>query len=152
MKETHKAIVSNRRAYHDFFIEDRYEAGLVLKGVEVKSIREAKATIAEAYVTVSDGEAWIIGMHVSPYTQASTHETVDPARPRKLLLKSEELHRIEIKSTQKGYTIVPLKIYFLRGYAKLEIGLAKGKQQHDKRHDMAERQSRRDVDRELKGR
>ncbi len=128
-----RLIAENRRARHDYFIEDRIEAGLALEGWEVKSMRAGRAQLTEAYVYIRNAEAFLIGAHVSPLATASTHKTADPVRTRKLLLKRPELDRLLGAVERRGYTIVPLELYWKKGRAKLQIGLAKGKQQHDKR-------------------
>ena len=128
-----RVIAENRRARHDYFIEDRLEAGMALLGWEVKAMRAGRAQLAEAYVYVRDGEAFLIGAHLSPLRTASTHEVADPARTRKLLLHRHELDRLIGATERRGYTIVPLELYWKNGRAKLQIGLAKGKKQHDKR-------------------
>ncbi|MGH8278584.1 MAG: SsrA-binding protein SmpB [Gammaproteobacteria bacterium] len=126
-------IALNRRARFDYFIEEHLEAGLVLEGWEVKSLRASKAQIAESYVLIKDGEAWLLGAHLSPLVSASTHVHADPVRTRKLLLKRGELDQLIGAVERKGYTLVPLVLYWKAGRAKLEIGLAKGKKLHDKR-------------------
>jgi SsrA-binding protein len=134
-----RIIAVNRRARHDYFIEETYEAGLVLMGWEVKSLREGRAQIAEAYVTLKDGEAFLIGAHMTPLTSASTHVRTDPTRSRKLLLQTRELSQLIGKTERAGYTVVPLDLHWTRGRAKLSIGLAKGKKQYDKRADLKQR-------------
>lgn len=146
-----KIVVENRRARHNFAIEETYEAGLALKGSEVKALREGRGQIAEAYALVRDGEAFIIGMHISPYSGASTHEVLDPVRPRKLLLHRKEIDEIAASTQQKGMTLVPLRVYFTHGVAKIELGIARGKQNVDKRRAIAERDAQRQIDR-AKGR
>jgi SsrA-binding protein len=131
-KET-APIALNKRARHDYFIEENHEAGMVLQGWEVKSLRAGKAQITEGYVLVKKGEAWLIGAHISPLKTTSTHVVADPTRTRKLLLHRRELDRLIGAVERKGHTIVPLKLYWKGGNVKLEIGLAKGKQSHDKR-------------------
>lgn len=126
-------IALNRKAKHDFFIEERLEAGLVLEGWEVKALRAGKGRITEAYVIIKDGEAWLLGAHIHPLPSASTHIDPDPTRTRKLLLHERELAHLIGATEQKGFTIVPLALYWKRGNAKLEIALAKGKAKHDKR-------------------
>lgn len=138
-KKTERALIQNRKAFHDFHIEERFEAGLVLRGAEVKALREGRAQIREAYGMVRNGEAWLWNMHISAYSSASSHEELDPARPRKLLLHHQEIARIAAKTQQRGYTLVPLRVYFAHGLAKIELGLARGKQKHDRRRDIAER-------------
>ena len=143
-------IAVNRKARFDYFIEDRYEAGLALLGWEVKSLRAGKAQIAEAYVYLKDGEAYLFGAHIHPLTSASTHVDTDPTRTRKLLLNRRELDHLVGAVERRGYTLVPLKLYWKAGRAKLEIGLAKGKKQHDKRASDKERDWQRDKGRILK--
>jgi SsrA-binding protein len=136
MAKTHappRVIAENRRARHDYFIEDRLEAGLVLEGWEVKSMRAGRAQLAEGYVYIRNGEAYLIGAHLSPLNTASTHKTIDPVRTRKLLLHRNQLDRLIGAVERRGYTIMPLELYWEKGRAKLQIGLAKGKAQHDKR-------------------
>jgi SsrA-binding protein len=126
-------IALNRQATHDYFIEERFEAGLVLQGWEVKSLRSGRAQLKEAYVVLKGGDAWLLGAHVSPLTTASSHVIPDPLRTRKLLLHRQELSRLIGHVERKGYTLAPLALYWKKGRAKLEIGLAKGKKLHDKR-------------------
>jgi SsrA-binding protein len=126
-------IAENRKARHDYFIEDRYEAGLALEGWEVKSLRAGRAQLKESYVFVRNGEAWLFGAHFSPLTSASTHVHADPTRTRKLLLHRHQLDHLVGAVERRGYTVVPLLLYWKQGRAKLEVGLAKGKKQHDKR-------------------
>ena len=137
-----KVVVSNRKARHEYRIDDRYEAGMQLTGSEVKSLREGKANLQEAYCKIEDGEVFLVGCHIAPFSHAgySNHE---PTRRRKLLLHRREIQKLKKGTNEKGYTIVPLKIYFKGGFAKLEIGLAKGKKSYDKRQDIAERDSKR---------
>src|SRR6266436_630901 len=127
------SIVANRKASHDYFIEERYEAGLVLEGWEVKAIRAGRATIGEAYVMVRGEEIFLIGANIAPLPSASTHYVQEPTRTRKLLLHAEEIRRLIGKVEQRGYTLVPLNLHYSKGRIKLEIGLAKGKLKHDKR-------------------
>lgn len=126
-------IAVNKKARHDYFIEDTFEAGLVLEGWEVKSLRSKSIQLKESYVLLKDGEAWLFGVHISPLPTASTHINPDPTRSRKLLLNRREIDRLVGAVERKGFTIVPLKLYWKKGRAKAEIGLAKGKQLHDKR-------------------
>lgn len=144
-----KLIVDNRRARHDYHLTDRVEAGLVLVGTEVKVLRDGKATLQQAYAEIKNGEAWLVGLHVPEYGHGNraNHE---PDRPRKLLLHRRELERMEASVQQKGFTLVPTKLYFKDGRVKVEIALAKGKDVRDKRRDIAAREARRDVERELK--
>src|SRR5688572_7789851 len=127
------SIVENRKAFHDYFVEERYEAGLVLEGWEVKSIRAGRAQIGEAYVIVKDNALWMIGGHISPQPTASTHINPDPTRTRKLLLRAEEVRRLIGKVEQRGYSLIPLDLHFSKGRIKLQIALDKGKLKHDKR-------------------
>jgi len=127
------SIVDNKKAFHDYFIEERYEAGMVLDGWEVKSIRAGRVQLKEAYVIVRSGEVFLFGAHISPLPTASTHVTPDPVRTRKLLLNADEIKKLIGKVERAGYTLVPLNLHYTRGRVKCEIGLAKGKKQHDKR-------------------
>jgi SsrA-binding protein len=146
------SIAENRKAFHDYFIEERYEAGMALAGWEVKAIRAGRAQIGEGYVTVRDGEIFLIGAHISPLAAASTHVTADPTRTRKLLLRAEEIRRLIGKVEQRGYTLVPLNLHFSKGRIKLEIGLGRGKLQHDKRADKREKEWAREKQRVLRSR
>src|SRR5690554_3760622 len=148
-KEPGKVIAQNRKASHDYFIEDTYEAGLVLKGTEIKSIRAGKASLNDAHVRIIDGEAFVINMHIAPYDQGNRFNH-DPTRTRKLLLHRREIDKLAGQVQQKGYTIVPLKLYIKDGYAKLLIGLARGKKLYDKREDLKQKQMKREIDRALK--
>ena len=143
-------IAVNRKARHDYFIEDTFEAGLSLEGWEVKSMREGRAQITEAYVNLNRGEAWLVGAHFSPLKTVSTHITADPTRARKLLLHRNELDRLTGAVERKGYTLIPLNLHWHKGRAKLDVGLAKGKQQHDKRADKKDRDWERQKARILK--
>jgi SsrA-binding protein len=143
-------IALNKKARHDFFIEQRIEAGLVLEGWEVKSLRAKRVQLKESYVVVKDAEAWLFGCHISPLPTASTHIHPDPTRTRKLLLKRRELDRLIGQVERAGYTLVPTAMYWSRGRAKLEIGLAKGKKQHDKRATDKDRDWQRDKERLMK--
>ncbi len=134
-KSSDRLIAVNRRARHDYFIEHKFEAGLALEGWEVKSLRDGRAQITEAYVNLRKGEAWLVGAHISPLTSTSTHIKANPTRSRKLLLNRHELDRLTGAVERKGYAIVPLDLHWEKGNAKLELGLAKGKKQHDKRAD-----------------
>lgn len=146
------SIVQNRKAHHDYFIEERYEAGLVLEGWEVKSIRAGRAQIADGYVTIKNGEVWLIGAHISPLPTVSTHFVPDPTRSRKLLLHAEELKRLIGKVEQRGFTLVPLDLHFRKGRIKLEIALARGKLGHDKRNTERDREWERDRQRLMRSR
>jgi SsrA-binding protein len=144
------SIVDNKKAFHDYFIEERYEAGLVLEGWEVKAIRAGRAQIKEAYVVLQHAEPFVIGMHVSALTAASTHVRADPTRTRKLLLNAEEIRKLIGKVEQRGYTLVPLDLHYTKGRVKMSIGLAKGKKQHDKRDTEKEREWQREQQRLLR--
>ena len=144
-----KLIVDNRRARHDYHLGDRYEAGLVLSGTEVKSLRDGKATLQQAYADVRDGEAWLMGLHVPEYEQGN-RANHDPDRPRKLLLHRREIDRLLAGVRERGFTLVPTRLYFKDGRVKVEIALARGKELRDKRRDIADRDARRHVERELK--
>jgi SsrA-binding protein len=146
-----KIVSVNRRAWHEFEMFDTYEAGLVLVGTEVKSLRAGRVNIQDAFCKFEQGEAWILGMHVTPYEQGNRWN-VEPARPRKLLLHGWQIEELRAKSEQKGLTIVPLRLFFQRGYAKLEIGLARGKKLYDKRESIAERDRERESRREASNR
>lgn len=143
--------ITNRRAWHDYHIGETFQAGIVLVGTEVKSIREGKASLQGAFCKFERGELWIHGMHIAPYEQGGRWN-VDPLRPRKLLLNKAELRKIERQLLEKGLTLLPLKLYFAKGYAKLEIGLARGKKLYDKREAIAERDTEREKQREEAGR
>jgi SsrA-binding protein len=141
------SIAQNKKAFHDYFIEERHEAGLALLGWEAKSIRAGRANLKEAYVVVRGEEVFLIGAHVSPLPTVSTHVAADPVRTRKLLLHAEEIRRLIGKVERAGYTLVPLDLHFVRGRIKLEIGLAKGKKQHDKRESEKQRDWQREKSR-----
>ena len=143
-------IAENRKARFDYHIEDDFEAGLVLEGWEVKSLRAGNANLAESYAFLKNGEAWLTGCHISPLLSTSTHVTPEPRRGRKLLLNRRELDRLTGDIERKGYTLVPLKLYWSKGRAKLKLGLAKGKQQHDKRADSKDRDWKRQQARMLR--
>jgi SsrA-binding protein len=144
------SIIQNKKAFHDYFIEERYEAGIVLEGWEVKAIRAGRANLKEAYVIIRQGELFLLGCHISALPQASTHITPDPVRTRKLLLKAEEIRKLIGKVERAGYTLVPVDMHYLRGRIKLEVGLAKGKKQHDKRASEREKEWAREKQRILK--
>jgi SsrA-binding protein len=143
-------IADNRKAFHDYFIEDRIEAGLVLEGWEVKAIRDGRANLKEGYVVVKRGEIFLIGAHISPLASASTHVQPDPTRTRKLLLHAEQIEKLIGKVERAGYTLVPINLHNTRGRIKLEIGLAKGKKQHDKRDAEKDREWARQKQRLMK--
>jgi SsrA-binding protein len=144
------SIAQNKKAFHDYFIEEKYEAGMALEGWEVKAIRESRAQLKEAYVIIRGGELFIIGCHISPLPTASTHIHPDPVRTRKLLLHAEEIAKLIIKVERAGYTIVPLDLHYKKGRIKLEIGLAKGKKQHDKRDSEKDKDWQREKQRVMK--
>ena len=146
------SIAENRKAFHDYFIEERYEAGIALLGWEVKAIRGGRAQIAEGYVIVKSGELYLIGAHISPLASVSTHFTPDPTRTRKLLMRAEEIRRLIGKVEQRGYTLVPLNLHFSKGRIKLEVGLGRGKLHHDKRADEREKDWKREKQRLLRSR
>lgn len=146
------SIVENRRAFHDYFIEERFEAGISLEGWEVKAIRAGRANLKEAYVVVKGGELMLIGSHISPLATASTHVHPDPTRTRRLLLHREEINRLIGKVERAGYTLTPLDLHYSKGRVKLAIGLAKGKKQHDKRAAIKEREWNREQQRLLRSR
>ena len=146
------SIVDNKKAFHDYFIEERYEAGMVLEGWEVKAIRAGRANIKEAYVIMKAAEPYVIGMHISALPTASTHVKPDPVRTRKLLLNAEEIRKLIGKIEQRGYTMVPLDLHYAKGRVKLQIGLAKGKKQYDKREAEKDRDWQREQQRLLRGR
>jgi SsrA-binding protein len=147
---TGNVIAVNRRARHDYFIESNFEAGLALEGWEVKSLRAGNAQLTEAYVNLRNGEAWLVGAHFAPLKTASTHIQADPTRARKLLLHRYELDRLAGAVERKGYTLIPLELHWHKGRAKLDIGLGKGKKQHDKRADRKDRDWQRQKERILK--
>ena len=146
------SIVENKKAFHDYFVEERFEAGLVLEGWEVKAIRAGRVQLKEAYVILKGAEPFVIGMHVSALPTASTHVNPDPTRSRKLLLNSEEIRKLVGKVEQRGYTLVPINLHYKGGRVKLEIGLARGKKQHDKRAVEKERDWQREQQRLLRRR
>ena len=146
-----KLVANNKKARHDFTIEDVFEAGLVLSGTEVKALRAGRASLVDGWCTVERGEAWLEGVHIPEYTQG-TWTNHAPRRKRKLLLHRSEIDRLAGKSREKGQTIVPLSLYFLDGRAKVEIALARGKREYDKRHDIAEREAKREMERALRRR
>ncbi len=144
------SIVDNKKAFHDYFIEERYEAGMALEGWEVKAIRAGRAQLKEAYVIIRNAEIYLFGAHISPLATASTHVNPDPVRTRKLLLKAEEIKRLIGKVERSGYTLVPLNLHYQRGRIKCEIGLAKGKKQHDKRDTERSKDAQREIARVMK--
>lgn len=151
MAEEKNVVTTNRKARHDFHIEESVEAGMVLNGSEVKSLRQGRVNLQDAYCSVVGGEMILHNCHISPYAQGSLYDAVSPTRDRKLLLHRREIDRFRKATEQKGYTIVPLQIYFKNGYAKVEIGLARGKKLYDKRADIAEQETKRRLDRIMRG-
>lgn len=149
-KSEGKVLAQNKKASHDYFIEDTFEAGMVLTGTEIKSIRNARVNIGDAFATIRNGEMYIHNMHISPFEQGNRYNPTDPTRARKLLLHKTQIHKLLGLSKQEGYSIVPLKIYIRNGYAKLLIGLGKGKKQYDKREAAAKRDAQRDIQRILR--
>ena len=148
-KEEMKLVANNKKAYHDYFIEEKYEAGLVLHGTEVKSLRMGKCSIKEAFIRIENGEVYAYGMHISPYEKGNIFNK-DPLRPKKLLLHKQQIRKLIGSSAEKGYTLVPLQVYFKDGRAKIEIGLARGKKLYDKRQDIAKKDQMREAEKELK--
>ncbi len=148
-KESVRLIANNKKAYHDYFIDDTYEAGIELFGTEVKSMRSGKCSIKESFIRIEKGEVYVYGMHVSPYEKGNIFNK-DPLRVRKLLLHRHEINRLESKIAEKGYTLVPLKVYFKGSLVKVEVGLARGKKLYDKRQDIAKKDQRREAQREFK--
>ena len=148
-KESKKIIANNKKAFYDYFIEDKYEAGIELVGTEVKSLRMGKCSIKEAFVRIQKGEVFIYGMHISPYEKGNIFNR-DPLRARKLLVHRYEIRKIEGQIAQKGYTLVPLNVYLKGSLMKVEIGLAKGKKQYDKRQDIAKKDQRREAEKQFK--
>ena len=147
--EAMKLVANNKKAYHDYFVEEKYEAGIVLHGTEVKSLRMGKCSIKEAFIRIENGEVFAYGMHVSPYEKGNIFNK-DPLRVKKLLLHRQEINKLTGKVAEKGYTLVPLQVYFSNGRAKVEIGLAKGKKLYDKRQDIARKDQRREAEKEMK--
>ncbi len=146
------SITNNKKAFHDYFVEEQYEAGIALEGWEVKAIRAGRVQIKEAYVVVKDGEIWLLGMHITPLSEASTHVHPDPTRTRKLLLHEREIAKLIGKVERAGYTLVPVDLHYTRGRVKAQIGLAKGKKLHDKRASEQERDWKREKERVMKDR
>lgn len=148
-KDTRKQIANNKKAYHDYFIDETYETGVVLHGTEVKSMRMGKCSIKESFIRIENGEVFVYGMHVSPYEKGNIFNK-DPLRVKKLLMHKYEINKLAGKVLQKGYTLVPLQVYFRDGKVKVEIGLARGKKLYDKREDIARKDQRRETEREFK--
>ena len=148
-KETMKLVANNKKAYHDYFIDEKYEAGIELHGTEVKSMRMGKCSIKESFIRIEKGEVFVYGMHVSPYEKGNIFNK-DPLRVKKLLLHKSEINKLAGKIAEKGYTLVPLQVYFKDGRAKVEIGLARGKKLYDKRQDIAKKDQKREAEKEFK--
>ena len=148
-KESVKLVANNKKAYHDYFIEDKFEAGIELFGTEVKSIRMGKCTIKESFIRIERGQVYIYGMHISPYEKGNIFNK-DPLRVRKLLMHRAEINRLDSKLAEKGLTLVPLQVYFKGSLVKVEVGLARGKKLYDKRQDIAKKDARREVERDYK--
>ena len=145
-----KLVTTNRKARHEFAVLETYETGIVLTGTEVKSLRQGNVNLADGYALLKDGEVWLFGMHVSPYAHGS-YSNVDPLRRRKLLLHKKEIRKIASRLREKGLTLIPLKLYFVHGLAKLQLGVCRGKKEYDKRQDIAKREAERAIRRHLAG-
>ncbi len=150
-RKADRVVATNRKAFHEYFVLETLEAGIVLTGTEIKSIREGKATLTEAYARIEHGELWLIGMHISPYTHGN-RSNHDPDRPRKLLMRKREISKIREQIEQKGLTLVPLRLHLKHGLAKIDLGIVKGKKLYDKRDATAERDMKRDIERAMRGR
>ena len=148
-KETMKLVANNKKAYHDYFIDEKYEAGIELHGTEVKSMRMGKCSIKESFIRIEQGEVFVYGMHVSPYEKGNIFNK-DPLRVKKLLMHRYEINKLAGKTAEKGFTLVPLQVYFKEGKAKVEIGLARGKKLYDKRQDIAKKDQKREAEKEFK--
>lgn len=148
-KEERKLVANNKKAYHDYFIDETYETGVALHGTEVKSMRMGKCSIKESFIRIENGEVFVYGMHVSPYEKGNIFNK-DPLRVKKLLLHKYEINKLAGRVAEKGYTLVPLQVYFREGKVKVEIGLARGKKLYDKREDIAKKDARREIEREFK--
>ena len=148
-KDSYKLVANNKKAYHDYFIDDTYEAGISLSGTEVKSVRMGKCSIKESFIKIENGEVFVYGMHISPYEKGNIYNK-DPLRIRKLLMHRYEINKVYGKLQQKGYTLVPLKVYFKGSLVKVEVGLARGKKLYDKRADIAKKDQKREAEKEFK--
>ncbi|MBL4954969.1 SsrA-binding protein SmpB [Neobacillus sp. OS1-32] len=146
-----KTVAQNKKAYHDYFIEETYEAGIVLQGTEIKSIRAGRVNLKDAYVRIQNGEAVIFGMHISPYEQGNRYNH-DPLRTRKLLLHKREINKLYGEAKETGYALIPLKLYLKNGFCKVLIGLAKGKKNYDKREDLKRKEAKREIERAFRER
>ena len=149
MKQAVKLVANNKKAYHDYFIDEKYEAGIELHGTEVKSMRMGKCSIKESFIRIEQGEVFVYGMHVSPYEKGNIFNK-DPMRVKKLLMHRYEINKLAGKTAEKGFTLVPLQVYFKEGKAKVEIGLARGKKLYDKRQDIAKKDQKREAEKEFK--
>jgi len=150
MAENNTPTIKNRKARHDYHVDDTFEAGLVLRGTEVKSLRDGKASFTDSFAYIKNGEVWLRDFYIKPYEHGS-YNNHDPRRQRKLLLNKREIRELEKATAQKGFTLVPLKLYFKKGYAKVLLGVAKGKKKYDKRESLKEKDTRRELDRKVKG-
>ncbi|MBM7690995.1 SsrA-binding protein [Peribacillus deserti] len=150
-KGTGKLISNNKKAYHDYFIEETYESGIVLQGTEIKSIRAGKVNLKDSYARIQNGEMYLYSMHISPYEQGNRHNH-EPERPRKLLLHKREIDKLFGETKEQGYALVPLKVYLKNGFAKVLIGLGKGKKQYDKREDLKKKEAKREIERAFRDR
>ena len=150
-KESVKLIANNKKAYHDYFIDEKYEAGIELFGTEVKSLRMGKCSIKESFIKIENNQVYVYGMHISPYEKGNIFNK-DPLRSRKLLLHKLEIRKLQAKIKENGYTLVPLQVYFKGSLVKVEIGLARGKKLYDKRDDIAKKDAKREIEREFKAR
>ena len=148
-KESMKLVANNKKAYHDYFVDEKFEAGLVLHGTEVKSLRLGKCSIKESFIRIENGEVWVYGMHISPYEMGNIFNK-DPLRPKKLLLNKYAINKLLGKIKEKGFTIVPLQAYFKDGKAQIEMGLCRGKKLYDKRQDIAKKDQRREAEKDFK--
>jgi SsrA-binding protein len=148
-REREKDVAVNRRAYHDYFIDEKYEAGVMLSGTEIKSVRNGRANLRDGYVRIDNNEAWLENVHISPYAQGNVMNQ-EPVRPRKLLLHRKEIASLIGKVKQKGYTLIPLRVYITRNRAKVEVGLGRGKRQYDKREAIAARDAKREIERAMR--
>jgi SsrA-binding protein len=146
-----KQVAQNKKAYHDYFIEETYETGIVLQGTEIKSIRAGKVNLKDSYARIQNGEAWLYSMHVSPYEQGNRYNH-DPLRPRKLLLHKREINKLLGETKEVGYALVPLKLYLKNGFCKVLLGLAKGKKNYDKREDLKKKEAKREIERVFRDR
>jgi SsrA-binding protein len=146
-----KQVAQNKKAYHDYFIEETYEAGIVLQGTEIKSIRAGKVNLKDSYARIQNGEAWLYSMHVSPYEQGNRYNH-DPLRPRKLLLHKREINKLLGETKEVGYALVPVKLYLKNGFCKVLLGLAKGKKNYDKREDLKKKEAKREIERVFRDR